>query len=199
MKIIGISGKIGCGKSELAKKLLSIMPFAFFRFGFGDALKETCSKLFNYPLEWNYSEEGKNKLARYPYYLASSFPDLIKYDEPQLTPVRRILQHYATEVIRKQFPDYWVDTVFNKAANEEVNYLLIDDVRFKNEAERIKNYGGVLIRLDPYIGWEPGKHADHQSEIDLDDYSYFNVRIAPEFGDLDNTACLVKEVFLRMN
>jgi len=57
------------------------------------------------------------------------------------------MQNFGTDVRRKQDPEYWVkrwkDTVSKQKAT-----VLTDDVRFVNEAQAVKDAGGILIRLD---------------------------------------------------
>jgi hypothetical protein len=56
-------------------------------------------------------------------------------------------------------------------------WVMIDDVRFKNEAEMVLNLGGILIRIDPHTKWKPGKYANHTSETNLDEYENFDLTV----------------------
>ena len=186
--IIGISGKIGTGKTHLSNLFIKKHP-EYIKIGFADILKEECSKKFEYPLKWNYSEKGKNELVIYkvPIYYPKT--------------VREILQWYGTDVCRAKDPDYWVKKMQKRALEVYMKEplcgtpkIIIDDVRFINEAKWIQNMGGKTIGLNPYPGWKPGPFAKHQSEIDLDNYEDFDLVLNPQFGQLES--CLPQIEFL---
>jgi len=177
--MIGFSAKMKCGKTTLTGLFLSDHP-EYTRIGFADILKKECSGIFDYPLEWNYTEEGKMSKI---------------YDHPLLPKpimlVREILQWYGTDYCRKKDPDYWVKkmqmTVHNICPVESevgIPKIIIDDVRFKNEATWVHSMGGLMVRLNPYPEWKPGEFADHPSETDLDDYIHFDLILNPAFGEL---------------
>lgn len=60
--------------------------------------------------------------------------------------VRRLLQHVGTDIVRKANPDYWVDQMLCQieVAGKPV---VIDDLRFDNEADLIKCAGGQIILI----------------------------------------------------
>lgn len=80
---------------------------------------------------------------------------------------------------RVENPDYWVNRVFVEIDPFFLTFpkgvAIITDVRHKNEAAKIKEYGGYLINIStlnadgtPFI--TDDRPADHPSEIDLDGY-----------------------------
>ena len=77
---------------------------------------------------------------------------------------------------RAEDPDYWVKRAFDSIPRG-ANLVIFTDVRFKNEAERIKSEGGHLIkvvRLDEH-GVEyraTDRPTHHPSETDLDFYNF---------------------------
>lgn len=121
-----------------------------------------------------------------------------KHIKQQVTP-RIILQELGTEGIRGIHPDAHVNMLFkdykpsyeyNPAYDSKGIYdvteefelsnppmnprWIITDVRFPNELERIKQYGGVIIRVV-----DPRKEARdlHASETALDNHQFeFNIR-----------------------
>lgn len=179
MNIIGISGKIGTGKSTLGR-LIAEQLGAKVR-SFGDLLKEEVAELFNFNIGYCYTQAGKNT-----YILHSDLPN------GGMT-VRQILQWYGSDVIRAQDPTYWSRTMKQEIDKLKANYdyLVIDDVRFPDEARLVVVEDGILVRLEPYTGWQPGEYADHQSEIALDDWKYWDFVCTPEYGALDNCAKLI--------
>lgn len=172
--IIGLSGKIGVGKSCLANMFLKKYP-KYRKLSFADVLKKECSEIFKYPLEWNYSEEGKQQVVRYHYMLPTT----------EMT-IREILQWYGTDLKRAQNENYWVEKMEEKLFSIHMKpwNIVIDDIRFKNECELVKKYNGIMIRINPYPGWAPRPGSYHRSEIDLDDYREWDLILTPEFGKL---------------
>lgn len=193
--IIGISGKIGCGKTVLGRLIARRHDYS--RVSFGDLLKQEASAAWKYPLRWNYTHKGKGRTVH-----------------STGCTVRELLQYHGTEVRRKEDPDYWVDqmrvelkTLQRFYPEGEILNVVIDDVRFPNEARMVKDMGGVLIRIQPYPEWVPGPHADHASETVLDwvncgayirDSLTWDLVLTPEFGAL--AACLPKiDLLISMN
>ena len=92
-------------------------------------------------------------------------------DRPGLTAVtvRRILQWWGTEYRRAQDPDYWTKAWARKISQYDPNttHILIDDVRFINELNSIKEQGGLIVKIE-----RPGFNGanNHASETALDDY-----------------------------
>jgi len=190
--IIGISGKIGCGKTVLGK--LIARRHNFRRESFGDLLKAECSMVYKYPLSWNYTQEGKAQLI---------YGDITLPEMPMT--VRQILQWHGTEVRRKQDPDYWVDqmrvdlkTLQRSYPEGEILNVVIDDVRFENEARMVKEMGGVLIRIQPYKDWQPGPHAEHESETALDDQKGWDMVLSPKFGALEGCLPYIDSILMKL-
>ena len=62
---------------------------------------------------------------------------------------RWLLQKIGTEIFRKQIdPEFWVKQAGGiiESSIEGGENLIIDDVRFPNEAEIIKKFDGLLVR-----------------------------------------------------
>ena len=175
MNVIGLSAKMGCGKTTLCKMIMDRAPVEVaVRLAFGDLLKQECSEYFGFPVEWCYSQEGKG------YFVAREGLDKFT--------VREALQWYGTDFRRAQDPDYWT-----KAMQEQLVFLdkkhswssgllvVVDDVRFLNEAQVCLD-NGYCFRIEPFFGWEPGPHAGHESETALDGYEKFTEVYRPEYG-----------------
>ena len=171
--IIGISGKIGTGKTTLSNLLLERLP-GYERVAFGDCLKEETAETFGFPLEWAYSERGKAQTVEFE-------RERIPYEMT----VRELLQWYGTDVCRAADPDYWIKAMADRIGDK--TNVIIDDVRFPDEAEFVEARGGFLVRLGEYPGWKPGPHANHASETALDSYR-FPLMIRPDYGKLEQQA-----------
>ena len=97
-----------------------------------------------------------------------------------LTP-RLLLQLLGTDCGRKiiheniwinaLFADYRTQVDFNKNLPQNCNWI-ITDVRFPNEADAIKERGGILVRLTRSIPVE-SEVAVHPSETALDNYDNY--------------------------
>lgn len=203
--LIGISGKIGTGKSKLANLLMERFPGAE-RMSFAGALKRETSKVFGFPTAWCYT--GKD----IPLDFSRPSPDAssasysppgaksVSHPSGRLTlrlegfwTVRELMQFWGTDICRTHDPDYWVKRM-ESATEDARTYgrsVIIDDVRFPNELDMVRRLGGLTVRLDPYEGWRPGPYADHPSETALDDETCWDVRAQPAFGALDDVAELV--------
>lgn len=142
--IIALTGFKQTGKSTAASYLTK--NYGFVRHNFKDALikelEENFPDLLNYFLEL---------------YEADTFEELwTKKPEG----VRRLMQNYGTEVRRKDCVDYWVRRWEETLPPGDV---VIDDCRFVNEAQTVKNLNGIIIRLkrtDITTG------GDHISEVE---------------------------------
>ncbi len=177
--IIGISAKIGCGKTTLTNMFLKKYP-KYIKKSFANILKEECAYRYDYSGEWNYTEDGKAQIVNHK-----------KLPRENMT-VRDILQWHGTDFRRKQDPDYWMkrmDLLFLYPL-----FIIIDDCRFKNEADFVKKRSGRMIRINPYREWIPGKYAKHKSETDLDEYKRFDLILTPKFGKLKSCLSLIEKL-----
>ena len=165
MKIIGLSAKMHCGKSTLAKKIIENLPGTV-RLAFGDALKSEASVIYGFPIELAYCEAGKNTVV------ALSAAGAMLMHRPTAT-VREILQYHGSQLRRVQDPQYWDNAVARQLQMLEgagVRCAVIDDVRFPSEVKLLYGLGGKVFRINPYPGWQPGPNANHSSETALDGY-----------------------------
>jgi len=88
--------------------------------------------------------------------------------------VRALLQRLGTEGGRRHLGEnVWVDTLLRTPS---AGRIVVSDVRFPNEADAIRERGGIVVRLT-----RPGVSAlnDHPSEHALDDYE-FDYRVVNE-------------------
>lgn len=88
---------------------------------------------------------------------------------------REILQKIGESFRKEISPDIWVNSLFS--SYDSLNYrersgdiikpnLIITDVRMPNEAQAIKDRGGILIKINKETGYKD----NHISETALDDY-----------------------------
>jgi len=158
--IIGLSGKAGSGKDTVAQYWVD-KEFGHNRIktmSFADPLKAGAMAMFGLSLAQVHNPNRKE----------------IVDDFWGMTP-RYILQKLGTEVMRDQFgQNIWIKAVRRKIELTPCSFsiVVITDVRFKNEAEAIKEWGGFLVRVERRSAIPPlgSANPDHPSETDLDDW-----------------------------
>jgi hypothetical protein len=139
--LIGIVGRKRHGKDTLHTMLRQLSPWPVERFAFGDAVKAEVSAATGIPV--HVIEQLKDTF-------------------------RPALQWWGTEFRREMcHKDYWLPWLDRALERCPAGTMLcVTDVRFENEAERIKKSGGFLVRIvrDLY-----GEDKDnHLSEIESD-------------------------------
>lgn len=133
--LIGFTGPKHVGKSTAAKMLSNIHPSH--RLNFKDALiaeLKTCYKDLLYELSLIY--DGPD----------GDFDWLFEHKPPA---VRALMKNHGTDFRRGKNKKHWVvEWSINYANNYYPDSVIVDDVRFINEAEELRKYGGVIIRLE---------------------------------------------------
>jgi len=144
--IVAITGHKFCGKSTAGKVLIN--DFGFVRFRFADKLKSMLYKL-GLSIE---EVEGKHK----------EIPSEALMGK---TP-RQAMQTLGTDWGRNMIGnDIWVSAAMSSIRKSPVKVVVLDDCRFLNEAQAIKDVGGYVLRIV-----RPGFGGDdnHQSETEMD-------------------------------
>lgn len=176
--MIGISGKIGTGKTTIATHLAEQ---GWHMAAFADPLKDECAGVFGFPREWCDDPVKKTwKVSTMGVYHAGHrvfmAPDISMS-------VRQILQWWGTEVWRNQIDaNRWVNMAMERV--DPHVHTVFHDVRMPNEAGAIVDAGGRVYRIEPYDGWEPGPWANHDSETALDGWGGFHATYRPGYGKL---------------
>jgi phosphomevalonate kinase len=139
MFLIGLSGKMGCGKDYIANKY--IIPY----------LESKGRKT----MIWSFADQIKvNAMVKYNITYKNVYIEKSKF-------TRTLLQKEGTEFGRDKYgKDIWIkylDAWSEIMGHKNVDALIITDVRFLNEIEYIKGKKGMIIRID----------ADDRNEIRL--------------------------------
>lgn len=165
MKIIGIAGQAGVGKSTFADELLKELQSQNKKcviLNLADKIKYIAIKIF----DWDGQKDDYG---------------------------RNLLQNIGTEIGRNQINEnIWLDEMYLLIRFAEMNnydFVIIPDIRFKNEIEywKDKNYETIFIRLKRkcFISNLNNKAKLHQSENDLLNYNIDNFEITNDLSNLN--------------
>jgi len=180
--IIALSGYAGSGKDEVGKAICELYPDWKIK-KFSGKLKEMASMLTGMPVE-SFEDQLVKQMTLEGYgmtvrdFLQKLGTDAIRNNLHQDAWVNALISEYNKSIKFKR-----VCSLCNKESAMSIcmscktNTLLdksdtnwiVTDCRFPNEADAIKNYGGIVVRIKrantkPING--------HISEIALDDYDF---------------------------
>lgn len=174
--VIGVVGKKRAGKDTFAARLVER---GFTRVAFADPLKETMADLD----PWVRIEADEAGLLYGPgTVLAHNGPEFVRLTAilkavgwdvaKQFREVRRLLQAHGVAIREHVDPDVWI-YVAKDRIDAIPGPVVITDVRFRNEADAVEEWGGNTVRV-----LRPGLESTdaHVSETELDDYvSHFDI------------------------
>ena len=154
--IIGFAGKKGCGKSTAATHLCQKLGFV--KHSFADPLK---AMTYQFIKGFGYSDMDVDHYMR----VDKEFPiPLIGRS------ARLIMQTLGTEWGRNCIrDDVWVRVERYRLISTKAQWIVYDDIRFENEAELIRDKGGVIIHIDRDDLVDPDHHASERGIINHDD------------------------------
>lgn len=147
MIIIGLSGKKRSGKNAVADVISLNSIHKVQEFAFADSLKNEVCKACGVTRE--YLDKNKDNF-------------------------RLILQGWGTDFKRRLVDDnYWIERLGKSMLKSDANVLVVTDIRFKNEANFIREIGGLVVRVNrPCECGGCVTQDNHPSEVDLDDYKF---------------------------
>lgn len=134
------------------------------------------SKLGNFLLNINqYMEKYKLSL------LTEDEINVIKilYDLPVKFAYRKLLQYIGTDIVRKRYVDFWIDRIKERIDETNADIIIIPDVRFPNEAEFIKSFNGIIVKL---IHYNESKVEDFHESEKMVDLIEPDLIYSPKFG-----------------
>lgn len=158
--LIGLMGRKRSGKDTFAERL--IVAHGYKRFAFADNVRQAALDLNPIVYAQPHDEYGEVDYTR----LSDVVRALGWEAAKELEEVRRTLQNFGTESIRRLDPHFWVRTVM-EAVDAHEGPAVITDLRFPNEYHAVAARGGYPTRIK-----RPGlPETDlHISETALDDH-----------------------------
>jgi|ETNmetMinimDraft_8_1059916.scaffolds.fasta_scaffold13216_3 hypothetical protein len=139
--LIGITGYKRSGKDTAGEYFIER---GYIKYAFAGPLKKACQEIFMFTDE---QTEGKDKE---------------KYDDRWNISARKVFQRFGTEIFRENLADFYPEMEKIKEnfwtyrfkiwyenqleINKDVK-IVVTDVRFDNEANIIKELGGIIIKV----------------------------------------------------
>lgn len=171
-RIIGVSGVMRTGKDSVAALLQS---FGYKRVSFADPLRKMAADIDPY-ISLEDAPAASVKELGHVFRDAERYTvilDVLGYEKAKEIPdFRRFLQRLGTEGVRGNFgQDAWVNLFIDNIENELVPNLggpkfVVPDVRFPNEADAIRNLGGVVWRTER-PGFGGGEHPSEAMVLQI--------------------------------
>lgn len=159
MKIVGICGPMGVGKTTLAYEL---SRYGYVRRGFSDVLKYTLTAFVKA------QGASTNEAEQMFYGKLKNEPSI--YFNGQTA--RHAMQTLGTEWGRELIDqNLWIEAwarSLNSGLSEPSDKFVTDDVRFLNEAQKIKELGGKIILLIRR-GYQPSHHKSEREYLQIDE------------------------------
>lgn len=158
-KLIGLSGYARSGKNTVADVLTNEIEFV--QISFADPMRDALYALN--PIVGRHSALPTRLQDVINHFGWGNYKSTVWGPE-----IRELMQRLGTDVARKQWgEDFWVKAAMNKAT--QYPNVVFTDVRFKNEADAIRELGGEVWRVR-----RPGIFPanNHVSETDMDDYEF---------------------------
>ena len=168
--LIALTGFKRCGKDTAG--LYLIENHNYIKYSFAGALKSACSEIFMFDYE---QTEGSKKED---------------FDERWNINPRKVFQRFGTEIFRDSleqfFPEmkhlknnFWIYRFkiwYQEQVKKNPNVrIVVTDVRFQNEADIIKELGGVIIKVSRKNIMTDDKHASEINILNINaDYNINN-------------------------
>lgn len=133
--IIGFTGLAGSGKTTASQHVLDKFDGMFVKVNFKDGLVKELKQNFPDTLQALVDEYETNEVQ--------NIDDLFTVKPPIM---RALMQNYGTEVRRGDNDRYWVQQ-WAKSVSSSGKNVVVDDVRFQNEADAVKLSGGIIIKI----------------------------------------------------
>lgn len=144
MRVIGLTGPARAGKDTIAQFIAEAYEGEVKRQGFADKLKLSAARVFDPHVDQDEALVFCNTIKQPGHEIIVDFPGGDHNAQSFSISGREFLQHYGTEAHREVFGEhFWLDAVL-PPNRDDCDLLVIPDVRFENEAARVRNQGGEV-------------------------------------------------------
>jgi hypothetical protein len=166
--LIGINGALKSGKDTTYQIIKELYPHAE-RISFAAKLKDSAAAALN--LSVAELEKLKNEEEVFIALVMPAdeyFEELFSQMDGWRLTLREYLQNYGTEAHRDVFgTDFWVDQALPLDTDHSDRLLVVTDMRFPNEVERVKALDGITWKI---MRETETNFGNHPSEQNLGDY-----------------------------
>mgnify|MGYP002508388347 CR=1 FL=1 len=185
---IGFAGRMKSGKDTSAayakEKIIRWKGsnYEVQKMAFAEPLKEICMEFMGLNKYECYDQEGK-----------------AEYNEFWGMTNREILQRVGDGMRKTVHPDFWTKIMEERIAEcvDNGTFFIITDVRYPNEAELIRKYGGKIVQIQR-DAVEPNTGIDHPSERPLSqDHVDYVIHNNGTLHDLELSVCRFIEDYRR--
>jgi dephospho-CoA kinase len=163
--IIGITGKIGSGKTTISEYIAQ--KYEFQTYSFADPLKHMAISFGFKHHEIFGTQEQKLEINKQwgvsgRYFLQKLGTDIFRDTVPKVIP----------ELNLGKSGSPWIRSFEYKLETKDRSNIVIGDVRFINEAISIQDMGGYIIKIEQpkkelYMSSIPDIHSEHLSETEM--------------------------------
>jgi hypothetical protein len=184
--LLGLNGQIGAGKDAVYERALALADAlpgtpSPERVAFADKLKLAAARALGVSVDTLESLKRDDNAVITLRSLHSQTTDV--YSE---ITVRQYLQYVGTEVGRETFGEtFWVDQTLPPDLDHTGRLIIATDVRFPNEAQRIRELGGLVVRVTNGPFNEAGHASEQILDADLIDFEIDNSNRDDNYASLD--------------
>jgi len=173
--IIGLCGKKQTGKSSSYKFIEKISGdrYSVDKLSFASKLKNLTADVFGVDFEMLVGTDEEKDSPTYlkwhdvgPHIKSDFYGPVFSEPENKYVTHRELLQLVGTNLFRAVRQNIWVECLQRSIKESTADIIIIDDARFPNELEALKNSGGTLVKL--YRNTYSPNSANHSSETALD-------------------------------
>ena len=163
MTVVGMHGRIGAGKNETARLIAELADVPVRELSLAAPLKLSAAAALGVHASvletWKRDPDVLVTISRREWGRTR-----VLHSQT----VREYLQRYGTEAHRDVFGEsFWVDAVLPASLDHSDRLVVVTDVRFPNEAARVRELGGHVVGIRGPDD-EAGEHrSEHPLECDL--------------------------------